>query len=257
VSRAFALLELFRREQRPLSASEIESALRLPQASALVLARELAALGYLAYDAQLRTYFPSERLANVASWLRDLDLPVRRLTSVADEIARMTGETTSVCARNGYFLQIEYFVPGTQPGSILLQLGRAGPLPCSGAGRALLATLSDAEVTQVISKVRSRESRFGFVPDEVLEDVQTARRRRSLVSYDLMIPGVGAVAFPLPVPASGGAFALVVGGPTPRIRADHERILRMVRPIIAQHFSQSNRPAARLTETAPRRSRHG
>lgn len=236
VARAFTLLELFRREQRPLSATEIETALGLPQASALVLSRELAALGYLAYDSRSRTYFPSERLAHLGGWLRDLDLPVRRLARLADEIARITGETTSVCGRNGYFLQIEHFAAGTLAGSILIHVGRGGPLPCSGAGRAVLATFDDAEVRTTISNVRRREPHHAFVTEDVMKDVAAARRRRHLVSCNLMIPGVAAVAFALPRAAAGGNFALVVGGPTPRIEAAQDKIVKACQPVIASHF---------------------
>lgn len=243
VSRAFALLELFRREQRPLTATAIETTLGLPQASALVLARELAALGYLAYDSRSRTYFPSERLADLTGWLRDLDLPVRRLAGLAEEIAHATGETTSVCGRNGHFLQIEHFVAGSQSGSILMHIGRGGPLPCSGAGRAVLATFDDTEVRATIAVVRRREPRHPFKPDEVMRDVASARRQRNLVSFDLMIPGVAAVAFPLPEKGAGGHFALVVGGPSPRIKATHEKIVKAARPIIARHFGAFEMPA--------------
>ncbi len=249
VSRAFALLELFRREQRPLTATAIETALELPQASALVLARELAALGYLAYDARLRTYFPSERLADLAGWLTQLDLPVRRLTGLADEIARVTRETTSLCTRNGHFLQIEYFSPGTQPGSILMHLGRGGPLPCSGAGRAVLATLGDEDVRLLVATVQRRESQYRFDVGDALRDVQSARRKRHLVTFDLMIPGVAAVAFPLPPELTQGHFAVVVGGPTPRIRAEQDRIVRACRPLIAEHFGGARSGASQVAAT--------
>jgi len=241
VSRAFALLELFRRERQPLTATAIETALGLPQASALVLAREMAALGYLAYDARSRTYFPSERLSDLTGWLHELDLPVRRLTGLAEERARATGETTSVCGRNGHFLQIEHFVAGTQAGSILMHVGRGGPLPCSGAGRAVLATFDEDDVRDTIAAVQRREPRHPFDPACALKDVQSARRRQHLVSFDLMIPGVAAVAFPLPPQAAGGHFALVVGGPTPRIRAMREKIVRACRPVIARHFGAHGR----------------
>jgi len=162
VARAFALLELFRREQRSMTATAIETAIDLPQVSALVLARELAALGYLAYDSRSRTYFPSEQLADLTGWLRDLDLPVRRLAGLAEEIARITGETTSVCSRNGHFLQIDYLSAGTLAGSILIHVGRGGPLPCSGADRAVLATFDDAEVRATIATVLRRERRHTY-----------------------------------------------------------------------------------------------
>ncbi len=253
VSRAFAVLELFHRERRPLTATAIETALRLPQASALVLTRELAALGYLAYDPRLRTYFPTERLAHLSGWLGELDLPVRRLSGLADEVARVTGETTSLCSRNDYFLQIEHSKAGIEPGSIIVPVGRAAPLPCSGAGRALLSTLTEDDAKEVIATVRRREPQFVFSADGVLKDLRSARRRRLLATFDLMIPGVGAVSFPLPRQADGGAFALVVGGPTPRIRANEERIIRLVNPLIAQHFSQTKRAGTRPRDG----SRHG
>ncbi len=244
VSRAFAVLELFRRERRALTATEIESGLQIPQASALVLAREMAELGYLTVDSKLRTYFPSAQLANLADWVRDLDLPVRRLAALAEEIARVTRETTSLCGRNGHFLQVEHFAPGTQAGSILMQVGRAAPLPCSGAGRALLATLADVEVTPILDAVRRREPRYPFIAADVLRDVRAARRKQHLVTFDVMIAGVAAVAFPLPVDAAGGYFSLVVGGPTPRIRADQHRIVRACRPVLAEFFRVAGRARA-------------
>ena len=236
VSRSFALLELFRREQRVLTATEIETALKLPQASALVLARELAELGYLTFDAKQRTYFPSTRLADLADWMREFMRPARRLSALADELARLTLETTTLCGRNGHLLQIEYFAPGVRPGSILMQVGPSAPLPCSGAGRAVLATLPDAEVQQIMATARRREPRLKFDDIEVLRDVRAARRRQHLVSFNLAIDGVAAVAFPLPPEATGGSFALVVGGPTPRIRAEHAKIARAGRAVLARHL---------------------
>lgn len=251
VRRAFALLELFNRERRPLTATEIEQALKLPQASALVLAKELAELGYLTVDTDTRTYFPSERLLELTAWLAEADLPVRRLRDLADEIARATSETTSLCARNGRFLQIEHYVPGTISGSILMPKGRAAPLPCSGAGRAVLATLGDEDVAGVIQEVARRDTQFPFKADDVWRDVRLARRKGYLTSYDLMIPGIGAVAFPLPREAAGGHFALVIAATTPRIRETEAKLLRVCRQILQRRFGRA--PAAAPRPPASRR----
>ncbi len=250
VSRAFALLELFRRERRPLTATAIETALGLPQASALVLARELAALGYLSFDRAARSYFPSARLGELAGWLGAADLPARRLHDLVDEVARATCETTSLCCANGLHLQIEHFALGTLPGSIVMQSGRAAPLPCSGAGRAVLATGSDAEAQRVIDEVRRREPRYRFDAAQAALDLVAARRRGYLVTYDLMIPGVGAVAFPLPRAATGGGFALVIGAPTPRVRSDAARLVRLCRGILRRRFAPpTGRKATRRVAT--------
>lgn len=237
VRRAFSLLELFSRERRPLTATQIEAALRLPQASALVLAKELADIGYLTVETESRTYFPSERLLELTAWLAQADLPVRRLRELADEVSRATQETVSICSRNGRRLQIEHFALGTLSGSIVMPKGRAGPLPCSGAGRAVLATLPEESVADVIHDVARRDPQYRFDAEEALRDVRTARRKGYLTTYDLMIPGVGAVAFPLPAIA-GGNFALVIAAPTPRIRTTEAELLRACMPILQRRFGK-------------------
>lgn len=254
VRRAFALLELFNRERRALTATEIEQALRLPQASALVLAKELAELGYLTVDTDTRTYFPSERLLELTAWLAEADLPVRRLRDLADEVARATSETTSLCARNGRFLQIEHSVPGTLSGSILMPRGRAAPLPCSGTGRAVLATFGDEDVTSVLQEVARRDTQFPFRAEDVWRDLRLARRKGYLTSYDVMIPGIGAVAFPLPREAAGGHFALVVAAPSPRIRESEAKLLRVCRQILQRRFGRVPAPTGRFPPTLRRRA---
>lgn len=252
VGRAFALLELFARERRPLTATDIESALKLPQASALVLARELAELGYLTFDTDTRSYFPSERLPELTAWLAGANLPVRRLHELAEEIARTTQETTSICTRNGRYLQIEHFVLGTLPGSVLMQMGRAAPLPCSGAGRAVLATLDDAEVSEVVESVAKRDPQHRFNEEAALRDVKSARKKGYLATFDLMIPGVSAVAFPLPREATGGNFAVVVAAPTPRVKESETRVVRVCRQILARRFESTS--AERPSGTRRRRT---
>jgi IclR family transcriptional regulator, KDG regulon repressor len=226
VSRAFALLELFRREQRPLTASAIEAALGIPQPSALVLARELVELGYLALDPATREYSPTARVAE----------PRQRLHRIADDIARLTGETTTVCTASGRYLDVDHFAPGTLTGSILLRTGRAAPLARSGSGRAVLATFADDEARSLIEEAIATDRQAAIDPAAVLRDVRAARRNGALVTTDLMIDGIGAIAFPLPVAVAAGHFAIVVAGPSPRILQRRAEILRDCPPLIARRL---------------------
>src|SRR5580698_3728274 len=59
--RTLALFELFSREQRPFTVGRVSDALDVPQASASMLLRNLADLGYLEYDRKARTFAPSIR----------------------------------------------------------------------------------------------------------------------------------------------------------------------------------------------------
>jgi DNA-binding IclR family transcriptional regulator len=254
VSRAFALLELFRREQRPLTASAIEAALVIPQPSALVLARELVELGYLSLDAATREYAPTARVAELGAWLGGSGLPRQRLRRLADEIARLTGETTTLCTASGHLLDVDYCAPGTLAGSILMRTGRAAPLARSGSGRAVLATFTDDESRALIDEALAGEQQVAIEPAAVLRDVRAARRGGALVSTDLMIDGIGAIAFPLPVEAAAGHFAIVVAAPSPRILQRRAEILRDCPPLIARRLpvrAAAARPATPSVRARP------
>lgn len=248
VSRAFALLELFRREQRPLTASAIEAALGIPQPSALVLARELVELGYLSVDPETREYAPTARVAELGAWLGGSDLPRQRLRRVADELARLTGETTTVCTASGRFLEVDYVAPGTLSGSILMRTGRAAPLARSGSGRAVLATFADDEARRMTEEAIAADREVSLDPAEVQRDVRAARRHAALVTTDLMIDGIGAIAFPLPTAAANGHFAIVVAGPSPRILQRRAEILRDCPPVITRRLAP-RLAGARVTST--------
>ncbi len=254
VRRAFALLELFRREQRPLTASAIEAALGIPQPSALVLARELVELGYLALDPSSREYSPTSRVAELGAWLTASAIPRQRLRRLADEIARLTGETTTLCTASGSVLEVDYCAAGTLTGSILFRAGRAAPLARSGSGRAVLATFSDDEARAFIAAGLAAERPAGLDAAAVLRDVRTARRNGALVSTDLMIAGIGAIAFPLPVEAANGHFALVVAAPSPRILERRAEILRDCTPLIARRLPSRPLAARQVPPTARRAS---
>jgi DNA-binding IclR family transcriptional regulator len=119
---------------------------------------------------------------------------------------------------------------------VLIQTGRAAPLPCSGAGRAVLATLSDAAAARIVAEVRLRDRQYTIKPEEVLRDARSARRRGHLITLDLMLPGVGAIGFALPAARTAGQFAIVVAAPSPRIRQRQRDILKVCRPIIDHHL---------------------
>ncbi|HQN50687.1 MAG TPA: helix-turn-helix domain-containing protein, partial [Phenylobacterium sp.] len=61
--RAFAILELFELERRPLSLTEVTQALRYPTSSTAALLKSLVVTGYLEFDRARRAYRPTMRIA--------------------------------------------------------------------------------------------------------------------------------------------------------------------------------------------------
>ncbi len=60
--RAMAIMEFFRERRRPATAREIASALSIPRSSVNVLLRSQIQVGYLRYNEQNLTYFPTLKL---------------------------------------------------------------------------------------------------------------------------------------------------------------------------------------------------
>ncbi len=207
-----------------------------------MLARELASLGYLRFDAASREYFPSGRLVDLTAWISRSDQTVRRLTALAERVARATGETTSLCSRIGRHLQIEHCVLGSTPGSVVLAPGRAATLDRSIAGRAVLATVDEGDALALIASVPDRKS--------IIADVRAARRQGYLVGFDLLIAGVGAIALPLPITEPGDCYALAVAAPSPRIRKRQATLIRTCKRLIGDFFKPSER------SSTPRRRAH-
>lgn len=240
VGRAFELLSYFRDVRRPLRAKEIEIALQMPQASTSALLTELRALGILAYDNAERCYFPTAKLATLGDWLNDALFGGRQLVPVAEAIAAETGETVSICTRDDLWLDILYSAQGRKVGAIFLPLGRGAPLARSVTGRALLATLSRAEIDDILERTRKLQQRNKLsnriigLPNaidrkELLLAAGTAKAQGYLVGYDMATTGIGAVVLLVNDKQARPTLALAIAGMTQRIRETEGSILRIAR----------------------------
>src|SRR6185312_9907237 len=69
--RVFEVLELFDAERQAMTATSIARALKYPASSTVALLKSMVSLGYLAYDPNERTYFPTIQLAVISRWLED------------------------------------------------------------------------------------------------------------------------------------------------------------------------------------------
>ena len=67
--RALEILEVFARHRRPLALKEILDELGYPTSSGSALMKSLVQLGYLDYDRERRTYFPTMRIAVLGAWV--------------------------------------------------------------------------------------------------------------------------------------------------------------------------------------------
>lgn len=253
VDRVFQIMALFGARRRPLSATEIRQALEMPHSSTVSVLFRLVALGYLEQSTDTKRYFPSLQLNRLCDLLPDgisgCSLPAR----LVDTVQARTGETTSLSRLDGFLTMPVYARTASYPGAHHVLPGRSGGLATqSVVGRALLSVKSDAELRLFMQQAEfwARRARVTATHDtaQVMLAINGVRTLGYLCAYDQLVPGVGAVSYPLPLSDQDEPLAITVAGPTGRIRRNADFVIEALREEIETLYG-----AARRSAGAPRR----
>ncbi len=230
VGRTFRLLELFQQGRKPMTAAQIQHALKIPQPSARVLLKELVEIGYLAYTMPAKTYFPTPRLCTLGAWLGGSHIVHEPLILAVDVIARELGETTCLSTATYGHVEVLYARRADQPLSVQVSAGMGSALWRSSVGRTLLSMRSDREVQEFMDGLEPRDApRGGRQREQIAAQIRMIRSQGYLAGYDIFLKGVGAICVPLPQTQSAIPLALSVVGAKDRIQPREKAILRTVR----------------------------
>ncbi len=235
-NRSLQVFELFAAEQRPLSISEISTAMEMPQSSTSMLIKSLVDLGYLEHDAKMRTYYPTFRIALLGTWMRRRHERTGRLPRLASRLAEETGETIVLALRNGIFAQYAYVQIGPDPLRLHVESGMQRPLACCASGWALLSFESDPEVDKIIRRTQAEATlaHWRASATEAIERIAHVRRNGWVMSEGHTSVGAGAIAMLLPAAAGRTPMSIAVGGPIERIKANHALILERLDAMAAR-----------------------
>ena len=231
VRRCFALMELFDREQSPLSASEISNELAAPLSSTIDLLKCVSELGYFAYDSRARTYFPTARLGKLGDWMETNPLHQLNYTELMEDLHEASGETISVFTQSGSEMVCVASIPGTHRVSFNLEPGERLPLFNSAVGLSLLAEWDDSEIEKAYRKTK---------PGSKLPRLETLRKKITKIrsngyasGYELVIPDVGAITA---TKAYGYDQCVVfsVGGLSKRVKAKEPELSKLLLKTLRQ-----------------------
>jgi DNA-binding IclR family transcriptional regulator len=223
--RAIEVLELFSREQRPLTLSQIIEALGYPQSSATVMLKSLLAIGYLNYNRDTKTYYPNITVTKLGEWIRESSLvsgPVQRLMQ---DMHQRTTESISIAVQNDinvHFLsvlnsdhKIRFFIPSKGQRTLLQ----------SNLGWMLLAPKSDKDITSIYNQIALLDAHRMPELDEVRGQIAEIRRNGYCFIPNLPVPGAASVAMLLPSRFHNQRMVVGVGGYAPRLEANLAGIL--------------------------------
>jgi DNA-binding IclR family transcriptional regulator len=247
VDRVFQIFTLFAARQRPLTATEIGSALEIPHSSAVSLLTRLVALGYLEQNTTNKRFSPSLQLTVLCEAIPNGVGCGILPTQVADAVYDRRGETTFVSRLSDLFTLPVYVRAATYRGAHVVATGRAGGLATeSVTGHALLSSQSDEDLAYFIKRTEhwARRARVATTHGaaQVKQCVQSIRESGYLCTFDQLLPGLGVLSCPLPSAIAGKGLAITIAGPTERLRADFDATLETIREEIHQHYDQVDVP---------------
>ena len=217
--RAFAVLELFERERRPLSLAEVVALLGYPTSSAAALLKSLIVMGYLEYDRSSRTYGPTMRIVALGQWVRDRLFGDGTVLAAAQRLHAETGLTVVLAVQSDLHAQYLHLVHSGEPFRAGVTPGQLRPLASSGMGWMLLAAQPDREVRRLVRRINYAgvEARVDIAA--LLARLHEVRVRGYAFSRDGVSPGFGLIGAMMPPPDSGRRLAIGVAGRTADLEA--------------------------------------
>lgn len=230
VDRVFQIMELFALERRPLSATKIHQALKMPHSSAVSVLSRLTDLGYLDQNSETKRFFPSLRLHRLCATVPEAIVGGNPLAELVDRIQYCTDETTTISRLDGLFTMPIYVRPAKHANAWRVTPGLSGGLATSSVvGRTLLSTLPDAELRRFVQRANHWASRTrsgtGADIEQIMRAVDFVREHGYLCRYNLLFPGVGAISCPIPDTSGAERLAITVAGSVERMQTRGRQII--------------------------------
>src|SRR5690606_25684648 len=212
--RGIEIIEIFAREGKPLSLTELSRQLEAPVSSCLNLVRTLTGLGYLDETAPRQGYYPTGRLLAMAQRIARADPILERIGPTLAALRDAVAETV-VLAKLGHDGEVVYLdvLPSPHPISYVADPGAQRHLHSNSLGKALLSLMNEAERRKLMKgREMERLTERTLVTLEDLErELKVSAERGWFQNLGESIPDVGAVAWPVQI--SGGEYAVSIAGP--------------------------------------------
>ena len=206
--RIIEIFEIFAREQRALSLSELAMILNAPNSSCLALIRTLMNMGYLYETTRRQGYYPTKRLLDIASKINYADPILERVQPYLEELSEATGETT-VIGKLTTDYQVMYLdvIPSINPIRYVAMAGELKLIHSNSIGKAIFSALNSAEQDKILSSLPD--------PEHFKKHIKESSQIGCFSNRGETLPDLGAIAWPVRI--SDMLFAISIAGPLYRI----------------------------------------
>lgn len=226
--RAFAVLELFETERRPLGLSDVTARLAWPTSSAAALLKSLVVLGYLEYDRARRTYNPTMRIAVLGRWVPESLFGDGAVLGAAERLHAATGLTVILATQSDLHAQYLHVIHGGEPLAGMVQPGLLRPLAVSGMGQLFLSAQPDEAVRRLVRRLNYRNPEDRVRISDLLVRLHEVRSRGYAFSKDAVSPGNGLIGALTPQAVMGRRIGVGLGGRTAELEAREAELARLL-----------------------------
>ncbi|GAE07072.1 methylenetetrahydrofolate dehydrogenase [Paenibacillus sp. JCM 10914] len=139
-----------------------------------------------------------------------------------ERLSRDTGEIVHLVMLEGNEVLYIDKVENTSTIRIYSQIGKRGPLYCTGVGKAILAHLADEEVERLLSGVTMQQfTEFTFTTlEDLKQELQTIRTNQFAYDNEEHERGIRCVAAPIFDHTQRARYAISITGPITRMSDD-------------------------------------
>jgi IclR family acetate operon transcriptional repressor len=230
------LLEYFAKTRRAASMAELSSSLGWPRSSTFNVLTTLAQRGYL-YEPRPHVFYPTPRWMSVLQSICEAEVLPEVLCTAVDNLAVETGETVAVAGSVGVNSIYLYVAESAATIRYSAPVGTQMPIHATAVGRALLAQYSPAERLSLLKKVSVFEQYPNRWAPRNAEDVEADIKRAVTRGWHENVGGMSTDHTGIAIPAAlvGRRLAIVVAGPTGRMRKRVAEIAASIRRAIKTH----------------------
>lgn len=212
VARTLDVFEIFAREGRALSLTELSRLLDAAPSSTLALVRTLLIKGYLYEPARRGSYYPTKKIVVASGRIDDADPVLECFHPHLAALRDATGETVVLGQRSGSSVVYLDVVPSPRAIRYMVEPGETRLIQANSIGRALFAMMPVAEQRILVGKGEGGSASKYWL-DRAARDAQ----RGWAENVGDSVPDLAAIAIGLQV--AGGCYGVSVVGPMARMQA--------------------------------------
>jgi DNA-binding IclR family transcriptional regulator len=207
--RVLGILEFFDRIRGPACVGTVATGLGFPTSSTSALLRSLAAVGYLSYDAQARTYRPTERVPLLGNWVGRPFFQLGRVLSLVEGLAARTSLAVVLARRTGLRMQYVHVAEADGRAPPGLHIGAELPMQGCAVGQILLAEMGEDSRGRLLRRLNAEASADAVVtPPMLLPQLAAVRASGFALATD---PVCTVLATRLPVEVGDPMFIGLAG----------------------------------------------